>query len=176
MRRYILCLLFLCSITNTVGQSFKFGRVSTAELAETRDSVFGNISAKVIYQRIKLDYGNDIEIHERIKIYNKEGFEHSNWEILFNDISHLQAYTYNLENNVIQKTHVTKESIFKENVYGDYEVTKITFPNVKAGSVIELTYKVDIGRLYEISIQKRIPVKIIPNLQFYLHSRLGVYH
>ncbi|MBL4663584.1 MAG: DUF3857 domain-containing protein [Flavobacteriaceae bacterium] len=149
--------------------------MSTAELAETRDSVFGNISAKVIYQRIKLDYGNDIEIHERIKIYNKEGFEHSNWEILFNDISHLQAYTYNLENNVIQKTHVTKESIFKENVYGDYEVTKITFPNVKAGSVIELTYKVDIGRLYEISIQKRIPVKnfrlVVQNAQKWMEFK-----
>lgn len=174
MRRYISYLLFLFCLS-TMGQSFKFGRVSTAELAETKDSVFGDISAKVIYQRIKLDYGRDIEIHERIKIYNKEGFEHSNWEIIFDDISHLQAYTYNLENGVIQKTHVTKESIFKENVYGDYEITKITFPNVKEGSVIELVYKVDIGRLDVISIQKRIPIKnfrlVVQNAQSWMEFK-----
>jgi len=175
IRRCMLCLLFLFCLSNTLGQSFKFGRVSTAELAETRDSVFGDIAAKVIYQRIKLNYGRDIEIHERVKIYNKEGFEHSNWEILFDDISHLQAYTYNLENGVIQKTHVAKESIFKEKVFGDYEITKITFPNVREGSVIELIYKVDIGRLNVISIQKLIPIKnfrfVVQNAQSWMEFK-----
>ena len=174
-RTAILYLLFLFCSGITMGQSFKFGRVSTAELAETKDSVFGNVPAKVIYQRVKLDYGRDIEIHERIKIYNKEGFEHSNWEILFDDISHLKAYTYNLENGVIQKTHVTKESIFKENVFGDYDITKITFPNVKKGSVIELSYKVDIGRLDVFSIQKQIPIKnfrfVVQNVQSWMEFK-----
>jgi len=174
-QRFMLCLLFLFCLTSVEGQEFKFGRVSTAELAETSDSVFGDVAAKVIYQRIKLDYGSDIEIHERVKIYNKEGFEHSNWEIIFDDISHLKAYTYNLENGVIQKTQVTKESIFRENVYGDYEITKITFPNVKEGSVIELSYKVDIGRLSVLPIQKRIPIKnfrfVVQNVQRWMEFK-----
>ena len=171
MRVVVACLLFAMQLS-TAQDSVMFGRVSTAELRETKDSVFGDIAAKVIYKQFKLDYGSNVEIHERIKIYNKEGLEYSNWEILYDDISHLQAYTYNLENGVIEKTHVTKESIFKENLYGDYEVTKITFPNVKEGSVIELKYIINIGRWSSVSIQKQIPIKnfrlVIQNAQTWM--------
>ena len=168
MRLLVVCLLLAMQFS-TAQNSVLFGRVSTAELRETKDSVFGDIAAKVIYKRFKLDYGSNVEIHERIKIYNKEGLEYSNWEILYDDISNLQAYTYNLENGVIEKTHVTKESIFKENLYGDYEVTKITFPNVKEGAVIELKYTINIGRWSSVAIQKQIPIKsfrlVIQNAQ-----------
>lgn len=146
----------LCTIQ---AQDFKLGQVSTAILEETQDTIFTDTPAKTVFKRIKLDYGDELEIHERIKIYNEDGFEYSNWEIPFSDISYLQGYTYNLENGVIEKTHVKKSSIFKEKVGGDYEITKISFPKVKKGSVIELKYRVKDIRLHEIPIQYIIPVK-----------------
>ena len=152
-------LLISMMSTTAVAQSFQFGQVSTNELSESMDSVFNAISAKVIYKKITIDYWNELEIHERVKIYNEDGFEYSNWEIYSDDITHLQAFTYNLKDDVIQKTHVTKENIIKENVFGDYEITKITFPNVRKGSVIEIKYKLDRGRLEEVPIQVGLPVR-----------------
>jgi len=140
-------------------QDFKFGHVGSAILEETHDSIFTDTPAKTVFKRIVLDYGDELEIHERIKIYNEDGFEYSNWEIPFSDISYLQGYTYNLENGVVEKTHVKKSSIFKEEISSDYEITKISFPKVKKGSVIELKYRIKDIRVREIPIQYIIPVK-----------------
>lgn len=153
-------------------QEVRFGQVGTAILKEAQDPNFSDVPAKVAYKRILMDYGKSLEIHERIKIYNEEGFEFSNWNIPFSDISYLQGYTYNLENGVIEKTHVQKSSIFKEQVSSDYEITKVSFPKVKKGSVIELKYKVKDFRVNEIPIQYGIPIQnfrlVIQNVQSWM--------
>jgi hypothetical protein len=151
--------IFCCSFTLLNAQEYVFGKVGTAILEETQDSVFKDAPAKVVYRRIVLNYGKELEIHERIKIYNEDGFEYSNWEIPFPEISYLQAYTYNLEDGIVEKTHVKKNSIFKEEVQGDYEITKIPFPKVKKGSVIEIKYKVKNIRSREIPIQSELPIQ-----------------
>jgi hypothetical protein len=106
-----------------------------------------------------LNYNKELEIHERVKIYNVEGFERSNWEINYPEISRLQAFTYNLEDGVIEKTQVGKNSIFTEELMEGYEITKISFPKVKKGSVIELRYRLKDVRVNEIPIQTNIPIK-----------------
>ena len=156
-------LFYFISIFTVFGfcnaQEFKFGEVNTAILEETQDDFFPDSSIKVVYKRILLDYNKDVEIHERVKIYNEEGFDGSNWEIYYPDISRLQAFTYNLENGVIEKTQVGKNSIFSEEPMEGYEITKISFPKVRKGSVIELRYKLKNVRVNEIPIQSDVPIE-----------------
>lgn len=156
--KLIYTVFFLIGIS-AIAQDYKFGQVSTAILEETQDEVFKDVPAKVVYRRILFDYGEELEIHERVKIYNEDGFEFSNWEIPFTNIKYLQAYTYNLEDGVIKKTHVQKSSIYKEEVQGDYTITKVSFPKVKKGSVIEIKYRIERVSAREIPIQYVLPIK-----------------
>ncbi|MGK0386160.1 MAG: hypothetical protein ACI849_000769, partial [Patiriisocius sp.] len=59
--------IFCCSFTLLNAQEYVFGKVGTAILEETQDSVFKDAPAKVVYRRIVLNYGKELEIHERIK-------------------------------------------------------------------------------------------------------------
>jgi len=145
----------------TMAQDIKFGEVSIHELRETRDAVFPEANAKVIYREIDFKFGEVLHVFERIKIYNKEGFKHAKWEIDFDDVASLKAFTHNIEEGRIVSTKVTKESVFKEDIGDGYEVSKISFPNVKEGSVLELKYKVQGLGLRSINTQSSIPIKDI---------------
>ncbi|MGK0386161.1 MAG: hypothetical protein ACI849_000770 [Patiriisocius sp.] len=145
----------------TLAQDVKFGEVSIQELKEARDAVFPEANAKVIYREIDFKFGEVLYVFERIKIYNREGFKHAKWDIDFDDVESLKAYTHNLEGGQIVSTKVSKESIFKEDIGDGYEVSKISFPNVKVGSVLELKYKVRGLDLRSLNTQATIPIKDI---------------
>jgi hypothetical protein len=145
----------------TLAQDVKFGEVSIQELKEARDAVFPEANAKVIYREIDFKFGEVLYVFERIKIYNREGFKHAKWDIDFDDLESLKAYTHNLEGGQIVSTKVSKESIFKEDIGDGYEVSKISFPNVKVGSVLELKYKVRGLDLRSLNTQATIPIKDI---------------
>ncbi len=154
---YILLLLGFYAFA----QDYKFGNVSIEELTETQDPQFPGADAKVIVRDVEYNFGEVLYVFERIKIYNKEGFEYAKWQIDFDDVQSLKATTYNLENGQVVATKVKKASIFKEEVSDGEEISKISFPNVKEGSVLELKYKVrDIG-LRWISSQSDIPIKSV---------------
>lgn len=158
MQKAILLLLVFI-FSQLSAQDYEFGDVSFKELKETKDDVFGEANAKLIYREIEFEFGKVLYVFERIKIYNKEGFNHAKWEINFDDVESLKAYTHNLENGQIVSVKVDKGSVFKENVGNGVEISKISFPNVKEGSVLELKYKVrDIG-LRSINTQATIPIK-----------------
>ena len=85
--------------------------------------------------------------HQVVKIINKDGFDHATFEIpLYHDdgqfekMSKIEAYTYNLEGNKIERTELKSKEIFSEEVGDNLKLTKFTMPNVKEGSVIELIY------------------------------------
>jgi hypothetical protein len=145
----------------TLAQDVKFGEVSIQELKEARDAVFPEANAKVIYREIDFKFGEVLYVFERIKIYNREGFKHAKWDIDFDDVESLKAYTHNLEGGQIVSTKVSKESIFKEDIGDGYEVSKISFPNVKVVSVLELKYKVRGLDLRSLNTQATIPIKDI---------------
>jgi hypothetical protein len=145
----------------TMAQDVKFGEVSIQELKEVRDDVFPEANAKVIYREIDFKFGEVLYVFERIKIYNKVGFKYAKWDIDFDDVESLKAYTHNIEGGRVVSTKVTKESVFKEDIGDGYEVSKISFPNVKEGSVLELKYKVRGLSLRSINTQASIPIKDI---------------
>ncbi len=85
----------------------------------------------------------------RVKILTKEGLDWADFNIyLYNNateeekISGLKAITYNLENGKVVETKVKSESVIKEKYSENTSITKVTWPNVKIGSVLELTYSI----------------------------------
>lgn len=160
MKIKIFVVLFLSvGLFQTTAQERKFGDITIAELEEKQDPVFKDEHAVILYRNIDFAYGNALEVHERVKIYTSEGFEHSDWTLRFDDVKSLKAATYNLENGSIVKTKVTKSGIFKVEVSEDEEISKLTFPNIKEGAIIELKYKVPFIGLSTLYSQMGLPIR-----------------
>ena len=116
VKKYYLLVLVVC-FQFSFSQEIKFGKVSKEELLEESYLQDESADAVVLYKKQVTYFGSNAasselvtEIHERIKIYNKDGFEYATKHIdLFksrsNDesISKVKAYTYNLENNEVVK-------------------------------------------------------------------------
>ena len=85
----------------------------------------------------------------RIKILNKSDYDWANFVIPVyktdaNDekLTNLKAATFNLEGGKITETRLTKEGIFNEKATDNWANTRITLPNVKEGSVIDIAYSI----------------------------------
>jgi hypothetical protein len=84
---------------------------------------------------------------KRILILKKRGFEAATVTIPIIDfatqheeITELDAATYNLVGGRVVKTELDKKSIFKINVSNNWTSERFTFPAVQEGSIIEYTY------------------------------------
>ncbi|MGL2964984.1 hypothetical protein [Flavobacterium sp. XGLA_31] len=124
------------------------------------------------YFRYKNKTGFDsfTEVALKIKILKSEGLVWANFEIPYftgykflNDecVFIKKAFTYNFENGRITKDKVTGESKFTDKVNENWSVKKLTFPNVKVGSVIEINYEFrteNLSELPEFQFQYTIPV------------------
>jgi hypothetical protein len=152
--------LFLLHSLFTLSQKppIKFGKVDKASLEMNiyaRDT-----SAEAV---ILCDYGrfdpNDFNFYRniRIKILKKGGYDWANMTFPSHYESHIKGITFNLENNEIKADKLKNESIFSERVTENYYRTRITMPNVKVGSIldIQITYP---GLPIEWKFQDMIPV------------------
>jgi len=148
-------------VDKTIENEFGLYRVSYT-YDETQKNVSYNYVQSSGFQIIT-------SVHERIKIYNKDGFEYATVkERLYqsNDgnenLSGLKAYTYNLENGAIVKTKLKNSDTFSNELSKYYKEKKFTMPNLKEGSVIEYTYKLISPFSYtidEIVLQYDIPIE-----------------
>lgn len=174
----LLLILVVCFSVNSYAQNYKFGKVSKEELEEKMHPLDSTADAAILYTKRRTYYDfnkNDgfkivNQIHVRIKIYNKEGFEKATQKIRYykpksgskEKVGSLSAVTYNLEKGKVKKTKTSKKDIFDVQISKYTSEKKITFPNIKVGSVIELEYR--LTSPYERSIdplkfQYDIPVK-----------------
>ena len=177
MFKQIITFTVLLTFFFTNAQNYKFGKVSKEELADKAYAKDSSAVAAVLYRDVNVSYnyvqssGFQIitSVHERIKIYNKDGFEYATVkERLYqsNDgnenLSGLKAYTYNLENGAIVKTKLKNSDTFSNKLSKYYKEKKFTMPNLKEGSVIEYTYKLISPFSYtidEIVFQYDIPIE-----------------
>jgi len=175
-QHYLLLLLILVT-TGISAQDHKFGKVSKEELSETVYINDSSAVAAVLFRSKKLRYvymqssGFKLvtDVHERIKIYNKQGFDYATIsELLYKNggdresISNLKAYTYSLENGSVVKNKMEKSAIFTTERSEYRNEYKFTLPNIKEGSVIEYEYKINSPFYYymdEIVFQYDIPIK-----------------
>ncbi len=171
---FLLTFFFFTHLVSS--QDFEFGEVSIEELEETSLSFDKTAHAAILYKNqntylISNMSGAELvtEVHKRIKIYDKAGFDYVTEEISLyksgsskEDISKLKAYTYNLEDGKIVKTALDKDQIFETEVNKNFDEVKFTMPNVREGSVIEFQYKFRspfIWNIDEFRFQYDIPIK-----------------
>nr|WP_262921515.1 DUF3857 domain-containing protein [Psychroserpens algicola] len=185
-------LIFLsCSIYS---QNYKFGKVSKEELRETYNSADTSANATVLYRNesIKFNWQQDKgffqvrKVHERIKIYNKEGFDWASKKVrLFSrsagnseSLNDLKGYTYNLENDKIVKGKLKKNGVFEEVANKYWKFKSFTMPSIKEGCVIEFSYEIESPYLQidDILFQYTIPIKqfdlSINTIEYFTYNKL----
>ncbi len=158
-------------------QNYKFGKVSKEELQEEIHPKDSSASAAVLYRSHKTDFkyvnadGSfhlTTNIHERIKIYDKEGFDYATQAVgLYRRNSAkekligVKANTFKLVDGKVVKIKLKKSDMFSEAVSDNYVVEKFTMPQVEEGSIVEFQYTVDSPfwtSIDEIPLQYDIPI------------------
>ena len=170
--------LFLCLISFFASaQNYKFGKVSKAELEEQFYPKDSSANAAVLFKdrRTYFQYSKGIgfsvitEVHERIKIYNKEGYDWATKEIRYYTSSSSKsekvilsaAKTYGLEDGKVKSYKFKKGKVFleKENKYWSKKI--FTMPNLTEGCVVEWKYKLisPYKSIDKLNFQYSIPIK-----------------
>ncbi|MGY5355369.1 DUF3857 domain-containing protein [Wenyingzhuangia sp. IMCC45467] len=179
MKKLLLLTLTIFSLIKTNAQERRFGKITKQELKESVCSVDSIAEAAFLhkYKDVSFEYDKEkgflkvVKVHNIIKIYNEEGFKYGDQSIKFyaksnrteDKLSRIKATTYNLENGKIEETDVERKEIYTDENNEYYSYKKIAFPNVKKGSVIELSYELR-SVFYDIDdfkIQEEIPIKFI---------------
>jgi len=171
-------ILFFCLISFLAsGQNYKFGKVSKKELGEQFYPNDSSANAAILFKnrRTYFQYiqgtGFSVitEVHERIKIYNKEGYGWGTKEMRYYTSSSSNsekiilssAKTYVLEGGKIKTYKFKKGSLFleKENKYWSKKI--FTMPNLTEGCVVEWKYKLisPYKGIDKLNLQYSIPVK-----------------
>jgi Transglutaminase-like enzymes, putative cysteine proteases len=104
-----------------------------------------------------------------VKIYKKAGLKWGEIEIPFyfanegiEKIYDIVGATYNMEDGIIKTTPLVIEKKLEEKIDKNWRMMKIAMPNVKEGSVIEISYKISSPYLFNLrswDFQYKIPVK-----------------
>jgi len=141
---------FTGNAQNPVHQDGVYGKIDIADLQMTSCDFEKDANAEVLFDKGVVTYKYStiiMERYKRIKIFNEKGKDEADFRIEFfgvhkdEDIVDLQAETVNLDGGNITYTPVDSKSIYTEIVDKDTKAITFSFPNVKAGSVIEVKYK-----------------------------------
>ncbi|MEJ7643109.1 MAG: transglutaminase domain-containing protein [Chryseolinea sp.] len=125
----------------------------------------------------------------RLKVLTKEGLDWATFTVpLYHDgaddekLGSLKAVTYNLENKKIVESKLRSDAVFKEKVNDNVNQMKFTLPNVRAGSVLEVSYRVTSDFFFNFQdweFQRSIPTRWseyraeIPEFYFYQRFTQG---
>ncbi|PQB03659.1 transglutaminase domain-containing protein [Aureitalea marina] len=156
--KVLIVVLIVCT-SPFLAQNKEYGKVSLLEVASKQDAEFPEADAVVLSRRVVAYIGNYVEVQERIKIYNKDAFDYATVHVPYPDATKLKASTYNLVNNEIVATNLDDDLVFTDEVVKGVDLKKFTFPDVKAGSVLEYTYRSPNGTTSNINLQYGIPIK-----------------
>jgi len=173
----LFCILTLLLTSLSYAQDYKFGKVSKAELKEQFNPNDSSSRATFLY-KYRRTYFNYVqgegfslitEIHERVKIYNQEGFDYATKKLWLHEEGSsreryygLKAYTYNLMDNKIVEEKLRKDAIFENEKSKYTKEVAFTLPNIKPGCVIEYKYEIHSPYIYNVDefiAQAEVPIK-----------------
>jgi len=147
-------ILLLCSFFVAKAQSSPFGKVDTADLKLTSCDFEKGANAMVLFDRSDITTGftsTSIIRHKRIKIFNDKGKDEATIKLDYysyhglEKISDVKAETINLNGKTIEYITVDKAGIYNQTIDKALKRMSFTFPQVKAGSIIEYSYEITIG-------------------------------
>lgn len=179
MKKFYSILFFSLFFSGIQAQNFKFGKVSEEEVLEKVHPFEKEANAAVLYRSVNTSYEYNpnegftlvTNVHERIKIYNKDGFKWATRELNYykngnirEKIYGLKGYTYNIIEGKLKEEKLRKDGIFEEDKT-KYEIsTKFTMPAVTEGSVIEYEYSLRspfVTAIDDILLQYTVPINQI---------------
>ena len=175
MKKILLIAVIAClTFVKVDAQNYKFGKVS---IEEVKDNVYEKdttASAVRLYKdrTTYIDYSQGegwvvvTEVHERIRIINKDGLNYATKKISLyksnksrEQVSGIRGYTYNVVNDKLVKTKLKRGSIFKEDISKYKDLKSFTMPNASEGSIVEWEYKITspFWKIDDLEIQSYIP-------------------
>lgn len=177
MKRTLTILFAFCLVQLTEAQSFiqEFGKYSREDFDLKQYDKDPSAEAVVIYDIGKsyfhlTDYDGFELIFERrtkIKIFTKAGLKWAQLSIpYYNEgsrkelIEELIGNTYNLEKGTVRKTPLDVKKTYDEKFTDHWYDRKFAMPDVKEGSVIEVSYKITSPYLFNLrnwEFQTKIP-------------------
>lgn len=175
MKKTLFIITIVLSFNFLSSQNYDFGKVSKVELEEKYHYKDSSVSAAILYrnERIVFNYVENQgfiqnrEVHERIKIYNKDGFNWATKKIRLlrsnsqkETLIGLKGFSYNLEQDKIKKEKLKNDGKFEENYNEFLKISSFTMPNVKEGTIIEYKYTITSPRISidDIIFQFSIPL------------------
>lgn len=175
MKKYILTFC-LFALSLSIHAQSKMKDVVLKDLKQKVHPKDSTASAAVLFDKgnLTLDFNSGwyytLEVVNRVKIYDQDGYDKANIGISFykgnsssdrESVTHIKAKIYNLENDKVVETKVSKRDIYEEEVSDVVSQVKFTFPKVEDGSIIEYSYRYTsphINSLPTWSFQQDIPV------------------
>ncbi len=106
-------------------------------------------------------YTNELQVvferHLRIKIFKKSAYDWADIVVPYyvkgtdkERVTNVKGYTFNLEKGQVQKDKLENNSVFDEQTSENWLAKKFTMPNVKEGSVIDVSYTVTSDFVYNL--------------------------
>ena len=150
---FIFCALLSYSQS---GFNIKGLQVTRGDLEQNIFNKDTTARALVIYEKgnsfvDKNSYKLNTEIHRKLKIFKRTGFDKATEEIYLyksengkkEKVKNINATVYNIENGDVKTVKLSTKNIIDE-VYNErYDIIKFTFPNIKEGSVINYSYVIE---------------------------------
>ncbi len=172
-----LIVLFLISSFIVQGQNSikEFGIISNDEIELKEYALDKDAEALVLYDMAKSyfvetsnSYNVVFERTTRIKILSEAGIKWAEVEIpfyqegeIFEEVYDIKASSYNSENGRLNKSQFNISNAYDEKKNEYWNIKKFAIPNVKEGSVIEYTYKINSQYIFNFrdwEFQWKIPV------------------
>jgi hypothetical protein len=145
--RFFILFIFFISYQGYAAD-FKWGKVSDRDRALTACAYELDAPAVVLFDlgQMEVLYGRQWQLkrHRRIKVLNKEGVGQAA-DMVFNyyskdDIEQIIAVKAQTINGD-EITKVSRSEIYTVDLKNNYSQVRLTFPNVKEGSILEVSYK-----------------------------------
>jgi len=174
-RSFILLLLSLSSFAQGQNYVHEFGKYSKEEFDLKQYDKDTSAEAVVIYDIgnswfIPTDEGFQLIFvrKTKIKILTSAGLDWAQISIPYyeeknknEEIKELKGNTYNLENGQVRVTELNRKNAYVEEEGEHWYLKKFAMPDVKAGSIIEVSYKIISPYLFNLrnwKFQYKIPV------------------
>ncbi|RYY35194.1 MAG: DUF3857 domain-containing protein, partial [Sphingobacteriaceae bacterium] len=169
----VFCAVAVCTFAQTPPPVIPgYGKVDIADLELKKCDFEPDANAMVLFNKGDVYFDQEFNIvtshHKRIKIFNDNGKKNADIRIEYYSgnhlefISDLQVQTINLVNGKPEITKIDKKQIFTENIDKMHSAMVFSFPNVKAGSVIEYRYTLTANSYNDFPdwyFQEKIPVR-----------------
>jgi hypothetical protein len=126
-----------------------YGKINKEDLEMKSCDFEKDANAEVLFDKAKITYSNQgvtLERHQRIKILNETGKKYADARMVFysyngyQHINNLQAETINIENGAIKLIPIDSKVIYTRKIDKYRSALVFSFPEVRAGSVIECKY------------------------------------